>query len=346
MTQEPDRWTPHLAPAEIIDGSRLDGVALRRFHAWQAQGWPRLGQALTELDGIETRELPMGDRPVQLQWNPGRVTSTTARVDKRGVEARPCFLCPDSLPPEEQGVAFGRDLVFLANPAPIVPLHLVIAHRDHRPQAIDGALQLAIEAARAAEGVLTVFYNGPRCGASAPDHLHLQAVESGSCPDERIVTCRLAGCGREPVGRELVKRSGLQVWSNRGSARTLVVMRGLAESVERGLRLAIDGLALLNEGAQEPPLNLLLSAEGLLVTALLYPRGAHRPACYFAEGEQRCLVSPGALDMAGLVITVRRRDYERIDPQMMERIYQETSIDGARADQLERLLEQRLNNAG
>jgi len=332
-----------MAPPEIV-GSGLDGEALRRFHAWQAACWPRLAEALVGLRAIETREIEMGDRPVSLQWNPGRVTSTTANVDKRAVEARPCFLCPGSLPPEEKGVAFGEDLIFLANPAPIVPLHLVVAHRGHVPQRIGPALRPVIEAAQAAQGVLTVFYNGPRCGASAPDHLHLQAVETGSCPDERIVTCRLAGCGREPVGRVLVKRPGLHIWSNRGAARTMVVMRGLADAVERGLRVAIDGLAELNGGGEEPPLNLLVSAEGVLVTALLYPRGAHRPACYFADGADQCLVSPGALDMAGLVITVRRQDYERIGPEWMEQIYRETAIEPALADRLERLLEQRLSD--
>lgn len=310
----------------MVDQRRDLGDDLRAFHAWQAERWPRLAEAAGQLDAVQTRPLRVGDRDVTVQWNPGRVQSTTARVDDRGVAARACFLCGENMPDEEWGVPFGDALVILANPAPILPLHLVIAHREHRPQRLRPMLDDAVALAMASAGTLTVFYNGPRCGASAPDHAHLQAVESGHLPEERIVTCRLGGCGREPVGDVLVQRDGLRAWRARGAGRSIVVMNGLAAEVTAALRDAEDVLADVLGGDEEPPINLLLSAEGVLLTAQLYPRGAHRPACYFADGPQQRLVSPGALDMAGLVVTVREQDFRALDDGTIAGIYRETTL--------------------
>jgi hypothetical protein len=320
------------------------GGALRAFHAWQSGTWPQLRDALEGLGAVRTREVPLGGRPLTVQWNPGRRTSTTAKVDAASVRARPCFLCPDNLPSEEVGIPWGDDLVVLANPAPIGPLHLVIAHREHVPQRLDGVLQRTIAFARAAAGHLTVLYNGPTCGASAPDHLHLQAIEAGFTVDERIVTCRLAGCGREPVGRQLIARSGLHAWFNLESARSLFVFRGTSEAVEHGLRTALDVMADHLPGGVEPPVNLLVSAEGILVTALLYPRGGHRPACYSAEGDEQILISPGALDMGGVIITIREQDFVRVDTQLMETIFGETSLAAGPAEAIADELERRLND--
>jgi len=344
-----DAWQPKiLSPIMAPDvdhalAKRDMGVALRAFHAWQAQAWPRLGEALDGLGAVRTREVPLGGRPVTVQWNPGRRASTTAKVDDASLRARRCFLCPDNLPAEEVGIPWGDDLVVLANPAPIGPLHLVLAHREHAPQRLDEVLPRAIAFARATSGHLTVLYNGPTCGASAPDHLHLQAIEAGFTVDERIVTCRLAGCGREPVGRCLVARSGLYAWFNLESARSLFVFRGTAEHVERGIRTALDVMDEQCPGEVEPPVNLLLSAEGILVTAWLYPRGAHRPACYSAEGDEKILISPGALDMAGTIITIREEDFQRVDRQILETIFAETSLAAVPAEAIAHELERRLN---
>ena len=331
-------WASHLAPAGIADGPEPLGSRLRAFHRWQAERWPRLASALGALDRTETRDVQLGSRVATLQWNPGRVASTTARIDEASLRARACFLCPDNLPVEEFGIPFGNRLMLLANPAPIMPLHLVAAHRSHSPQRLDPVLDDAIALAEATEGKLTVFYNGPRCGASAPDHIHLQAVAAGLLPDER----RMVDGPGERTGRLLGHTDDLDVWSERGSSRVLTVFRGSAGRIARGLRLAMSALDEAAGGQQEPAVNLLLSARGDRITALFYPRGAHRPRCYAAAGADRCLISPGALDMAGLVITVRRRDYDGVDGDRLEEIFSETSLAPAATGAYERILERRL----
>jgi len=337
-------WADRLITVDQLIADASDGVgeAARALHHRQIQDWPRLAEASTALDAVRIRELKVGERNVLLQWNPGRRASTTARVDTESRRRRPCFLCDHNLPPEQKGVAFGANLILMANPAPILPLHYTVVHRRHIPQALAPVLADAIRLSLACAGVMTVFYNGPRCGASAPDHLHLQAAASGRMPDERELTCRLAGRGRAPVGRVLVQRPGLGAWCNRESSRTVLIFSGSVDNVEKGLRAAVDTLVELDDRGEEPPLNLLLWAEGTLVTAMLYARGAHRPSCYFAEGADRCLVSPGAIDMAGLVITVRREDFQRLDESLIGQIYRETSLDPGLANELEKRLCQRL----
>jgi len=314
---------------------------LRAFHAWQTERWPRLRDSLRALDDVETRVLSLGSRRVTLQWNPGRVASTTAKVDAASLRARPCFLCPGNLPPEEFGLAAGEDLVLLANPAPIVPLHLVAAHRSHRTQALAPVLDAAVALAAATAGHLMVFYNGPRCGASAPDHIHLQAVESGWTPDEALAG---PGIARQAGGRVLFDGGEVEVLALRGSSRVLTVIRGSARGVAAAVGRAMEALGAVTEPADEPTANLLLTGDSGAVTALLYPRGAHRPACYTAEGPEQRLISPGALDMAGLVITVREQDYRGVDEETLAGIFEETSLDEGRADRYEDELERRLHH--
>ncbi|MBN2798335.1 MAG: DUF4922 domain-containing protein [Deltaproteobacteria bacterium] len=301
----------------LIDAAPPGGGA--GFLDWQAARWPRLEAARTQLDAVQTRTLPLRDRPVQLQWNPGRRVNTTAKVDASAIRARPCFLCPANLPAEERGVAVSPELVLLANPFPIGPGHLVFAHREHRPQALLPALDQAVALAAAGE-LGALFYNGPTCGASAPDHLHLQALAPEVLPDVGYFS-DLFDRSALP-GETLLDRPDLGVFLD-PRLRTTLVLRGEPAATGRALSALLSGLAL--SGA-EPPHNAVLARHGDRLLALLYLRDAHRPACYYAAGPSQRLVSPGAVDMAGMIVTVREEDYLALDQAEVERIFTEVSL--------------------
>lgn len=304
-------WDERLAdPAALPEGPL--GHRIGPFLAWQAARWPRLAEARAALAGMRTRELRAGSRRVLVQFNPARAVSTTAAVDPGSVAARPCFLCPGALPPEERGLAFGDDWVLLANPAPILPDHLVLAHRAHRPQAVGDALGALVDLAAAAEGRLAVIYNGPACGASAPDHLHLQAVAAGLLPEEE-------------AGWRAAE--GAPAWAIAEPGRGILGFAGRPDAVRGALAEAV---AVLGEGG-EPRLNLLATARGGRVLALLFPRAAHRPACFWAPEPGRRMVSPGALDMAGALVTVREQDFLRLDEAAVAEIYREVTLPPERA---------------
>ncbi len=317
------------------------GKRLGVYLEWQAGCWPRLSQALSGLEAVRTREIELAGRRVRLQFNPGRAVSTTARVDAAAIRERPCFLCPDNLPPEEKGLPFRRYWVLLANPAPILPQHFVLAHREHRPQCVRDALSALLSFAEATQGCLSVFYNGPACGASAPDHLHLQAVRAGSLPREREAWETL-GTGVRPFGGWLVDRARLKAWVVTPPGPSVLCFHGEAPAVGWALRASLDALGMVLGEPDEPRVNLVASARQGRVLALVFPRAAHRPACYHAPEPQRCLVSPGAIDMAGEIVTVRERDFEGLDAAAVAAIYRETALAPEQMSRVQHLCQRRL----
>jgi len=335
-----DPWAGRIVAPGSPGGPPAAGTladALEGYVAWQAARWPRLAGARAALPGVRTREVEVGRPPCRVQWNPARTVSTTARVDPETVAARPCFLCPSALPPEERGLAFGPDAVILANPAPVLPDHLVVVARDHVPQAVGTALPLLVAAAVAFGGRFAAFYNGPRSGASAPDHLHLQAVRGGVLPAERAAT---AGPG--PGDCPIVRGPDLEAWGLEGQGRPILAFRGTPGQVEAALRAAVEVLGEVRPDAPEPLLNLLAVGVPEGVLALLFPRAAHRPACFHEEGPGRCLVSPGAVDVAGEVVSVREEDFRALDAALVARILSEVSLDRPRVRILEDRLSRRL----
>ncbi|MEQ1565898.1 MAG: DUF4922 domain-containing protein [Myxococcota bacterium] len=320
-------WEPHLATAADLGVDGPLRVTLPAFVRWQVARWPKLRESREALAGVRTRTLDAGARRFTVQWNPARAVSSTAKVDPASIAARPCFLCPHALPPEEGGLAFGDGWVILPNPAPILADHLVIAHRDHRPQQVLDALPALLAFVEACDGAMTGLYNGPRCGASAPDHLHLQAVAAGQLPEE----------GRGPE-RIVGRPRGATVWTAVDAGREVVGIRGPRAAVEAATRDWIDALWALEPGPDEPRVNLVVTLDAGEPTVRLFPRGAHRPACFFAEGADKLSISPGVIDMAGVVVTVRETDFERLDGPTLAGILREVTLPPERmADVVQRL---------
>ena len=322
-------WSEHLVTSSDIPGihpeARLAEL-LPAFFDWQTEQWPLLAKMRGALADVEQRSVQVGTRALAIQFNPGRTVNSTAKVDAASIEKRPCFLCPENLPPEEKGIAFGSDLVILANPFPILAAHFVVAHREHRRQEAAIALDGLVDFAHATEGALTVVYNGPKSGASAPDHLHLQAVVAGVLPEEVHAQARLS-LGEVP-GELLIELPQVKVWSDTSSGRWIIGLVGTREAVSTAARAAIEALRVgqPHPDLYEPPLNLVATAgRPGEVVVLLFPRAAHRPGCYFAEDPHRRVVSPGAIDMAGVIVTVRHEDYLRLRPEDIAQIFTEVS---------------------
>src|SRR6478752_6259049 len=149
--------------------------------AQQRATWPALCEGEAALARLQRKTLTEGDESVVVQVNPARRRSTLANIDTKAIAARACFLCPENMPPEERGVAF-EDLVLLPNPFPVLPLHCTIANREHQPQQIRGRVATFLHLAHDLGPDMVALYNGPRCGASAPDHFHLQAARAADIP--------------------------------------------------------------------------------------------------------------------------------------------------------------------
>ncbi len=346
-TSSPSNWGARLVEPKSVTGRSGADLAstLAAFPEWQAASWSRLRQAYRDLQATRLRSLSRDARSLLVQWNPNRRTSTTAQVDSGSIGRRPCFLCPENLPNPERALPFGKHLVILTNPAPILPDHLVLAGRSHSPQAILPLLEGIMEFSTEVGERLTCLYNGPRCGASAPDHIHLQAVQSGILPEERLVRA-----GSFPPGShlhfEMIRQgTSISVFSKREHKRAVILFRGSSDAIIDALKITLEILSAQNAGPGEPMINLVAFRHGAERFVLLFPRKAHRPGCYYAQGPESCITSPGAVDMAGLLVTVRQQDFTKMDEELSNTIFAETSMDLPQQRSLEEELKRRLPHA-
>ena len=294
--------------AEADPGTDLRPALERLFQEARA-GWPLWRAGDEALHGVKVKTIVDRGQRVLVQTNPGRSRSVHAAVDPTSVAARPCFLCAENLPPGECGVAW-RDLVLLPNPHPIVPRHLTIPSRRHEPQALRGRAHDLVGLARGLGEGMVVLYNGPRCGASAPDHFHFQAGVA-SMPALELVTPDPALDGRQAIssfGRHFVALFDADA-------------DRLVERIENAL--AAWGHVHPDQG--EPMCNVLVHWQRALGTALFFPRRAHRPAAFFARGEQHIGVSPAAIEMAGILVVTDAVSFERLDAHAARAVFEEVS---------------------
>jgi hypothetical protein len=299
----------------------------------QRETWPLLQNGYAGLARVETRTFDFEGFAVKVQFNPGRITSSSAKVDEQSIRGRKCFLCLPNLPPEQRGVAFGDSYVVLCNPFPIFPEHFTIPHREHVQQRIEGSFGVLLELARAMGDRYTLFYNGPRCGASAPDHLHFQAGLKGYMP----IDTEYAGVARR-YGRVVRDSGDLRCIAVEGYLRRFVAFESPSRPIlEEAFAGLLERLTLVLSEKEEPMLNILVTYEdGWRV--LVFPRARHRPSFFFAEGEEKLLISPAAVDLGGVCITPLEKDFHRVTREHLATMFEEVTLGNAEFDDVVSLL--------
>jgi hypothetical protein len=286
----------------------------------QKAEWDVLRDGYASLARAQTRTVDFEGFQIELHFNPGRLASSAANVDPKSIAARRCFLCPQNRPNEQRALPLHDDLVLLCNPFPIFPEHFTIPTLSHRPQRIRAVFPLVLDLARALAPRYTVFYNGPQSGASAPDHLHLQAGNAGFTPTDR----EYASLPKTP----LVERAGFRALATDRYLRRFISFEGAdRDAVVRAFELLH---ATLDTGPDEPMLNVFATFARDGWRVIVFPRDRHRPSAYFAEGDAKLLLSPGAVDMAGAVIMPVERDFERITKDDLVRMYDEVTINSSK----------------
>ena len=283
----------------------------------QKKSWPGLAYAYQELANACTRSISCGSYIVDLQFNPQRAVSSGAAVDQESIKKRPCFLCAGNLPGEQQGILYRKDYMILCNPAPIFDQHFTIVTLQHQPQEIGSSLASLLQIAADLSPGYTVFYNGPACGASAPDHLHFQMIPADALPF--LNTLKTLSPVKEISSVRFYKGDNLD--------RCVVLL----ESKNReALREQFAHFTKVTQKTvpikSEPLMNVLCACENDTWRLVIFLREKHRPDAYFAEGEKKIFVSPGAVDMAGVMITPQLIDFNRLDCETICGIYREVSM--------------------
>lgn len=286
------------------------------------------------LNQIETRRFELAGNTITVQFNPARAVSTCAKVDKSSIEARKCFLCPENKPNEQDEIIISLDEPFSLriNPYPILPGHLTISSVKHQDQVLadktirqlPGKLISWLEEYFASGYVL--FYNGAKCGASAPDHFHFQAVKQSDVPVIQQWERLMETAVRE---KEIKTENGntyssFQITSYICPIQVFICNHS-ADILPEMINQYLESLPL-HEGESEPRYNLFAWQDKQRgFTMAYFPREEHRPACYTATGGEQLLVSPGALDMAGLLVTPRKEDFDKITESDITQIYKEVA---------------------
>lgn len=289
---------------------------IRAFFTHQLDTWDEIRQRYEALKHVGLKQL--GHR--QLQYNPARMVSTGAQIDRQTIAQRACFLCEKNRPEEQLTIDLGDDFELMVNPFPVLPMHFTIVRKTHVSQTI---LENYTEIHRLLElfPELFVFYNGPMSGASAPDHMHFQAGIGQELP---LMT----------VLRKLEKEQQVLIKQGNGSSLSMFntvsfnafVIKSKAQETEMALFKQLYAAMPVREGEKEPRMNIVAWRDGSEDVIVVLPRDNHRPACYFEEGDRRMVISPGALDMAGLIITPREEDFNRMSEDKLTSILKEVSI--------------------
>ena len=308
---------------------------LMRFFNRQLQTWDAVRQRYRDLSNVEVRELVDNTLTLQVQWNPARIGSTGAKIDARSIAERPCFLCRKNRPQEQMKRVVDGQYELLVNPFPIMPVHFTLPTLTHQPQRI---LPMYGELLRLAQRNpnLTLLYNGPHCGASAPDHAHLQAVNSGMLPLQQAWQ-RLSRNLTEVV--KTTDDEGIWHVADYPAA-AFVIKSHSVETGERLFRQLYQALPTAADGS-EPMMNVIAWRTGDELLSVVLPRRKHRPDCYTATGDAQYIISPGAVDMGGLIITPREEDFRRLTVDTVLAIYAEVSLT---AEQQQDVIQQMKNN--
>ena len=318
------------ARQQMLQGKQelMNDSPLLRFFNRQLEKWDDARRRYHDLRNVKTRELVVGASSFHVQWNPARMVSTGASIDKKTLAERPCFLCEQNRPKEQFKKSIDSQYDLLVNPYPILPIHFTIPNVKHVPQLIReayGEIHKLLEE----YPELMVFYNGPKCGASAPDHAHFQAGTSGTLPLQK---------SWKRLSHHLTKIVSL----NDDEDISLIeeypcpamLIRSRSQYGDEQLFRRLYEAMPLRADEVEPMMNIVSWRYRDEYLSVVFLRSRHRPDCYYAEGDEQYIISPGALDMAGLFITPRQEDFERLTPERALSILAEVSLDKEELAQL------------
>ena len=271
----------------------------------QLNEWELAGTNYRQLEKVKTRQIDFDGFQVLIQFNPERIRSSAAKVDSKSIEARLCFLCEVNRPDQQRGAPFENEFTVLVNPFPIFKRHLTIPSERHTGQLIGNNFGKMLKLAEALPA-FTIFYNGPQCGASAPDHFHFQAGNRGFMPVE-------SDFSGGTFTTLLSAKPGIEIWKWKSYLRGIITLKGKdKEKLNNVFRHFFDKFSILQPDRPEPMVNILAYHAGGDWIVHIIPRKLHRPSQFFAEGSAQIILSPASVDLGGVIITPREEDFHKI----------------------------------
>jgi len=286
----------------------------------QITDWEMAKKNYMDLGNVQVKEILFDNFTIKVQFNPGRIRSSAAKVDAKTLSERPCFLCKKNRPKEQSEITILEKYDILINPFPIFEQHLTISDINDVPQLLKGRMGEMLEISRLLDE-FTVFYNGPKCGASAPDHFHFQAGNNDFLPIGTGYANLIKKYGK------LLKSKFCELWAVDDSIRKILIFSSdNAQDIENEFNRVYELLEKRSGNSEEPAMNILTRyVEGRFLI-IMFLRGAHRPWQYTAEGDANILVTPASVEFGGILITPLEKDFLKIAKEDIIDIFKQTSI--------------------
>lgn len=284
----------------------------------QLENWPQAKANYEALKNVKSKDFDFGKYSIRVQFNPARIQSSAAKVDAKSIQERKCFLCPANLPSEQKGIPFGSAYQVLVNPFPIFSQHFTIPTYQHTDQLILDRFGDMLDLAREIDDN-TIFYNGPKCGASAPDHAHFQAGVKGFLPIEKDIN---------RISKETIySKEGITVYAITEYLRNFFLLQASDKDQAVSFFKQLYTMLDMKDDNKEPMMNIVAWYEQNEWYIAVFPRAKHRPDCFYAEGDDNLLISPASVDLGGVFITPLEKDFLKITEKDIETILKEICID-------------------
>ncbi len=296
----------------MTTAENIDKLIERQLTSWQTAH-----DNYNALSSVRVKWIDVDGIRYKAQFNPARIVSSGAKVDAVSIRERRCFLCRSNRPSEQEIVDFKGHYDILVNPFPIFPRHLTIVEREHTAQCITGRIGDMLDMAQALPD-FTIFYNGPKCGASAPDHMHFQAGSRGFMPIE--------DCWHELTEEKIATYGSARLWIMGDKLRTGLVID--SDNKEEAVELFEMASGKLPKGKDEyePMMNLLSMYTDRRWVIIIFPRAKHRPSCYNAAGDDNLLCSPASVDLGGAFVIPLEKDFVKISASHISEILHEVCL--------------------
>ena len=333
---------------KIIHNSDIDfyireeeyGKAVSILFEQQLIKWNLLKERYDALDDVEIKEFWFDGFKIKVQYNPGRIKSSSTKTDDVSINNRACFLCFENLPEPQQGILLADKYLLLCNPFPIFPQHFTISSVQHEPQNIIDHIEGMLKITKQLSSDHSLIYNGPACGASAPDHFHFQAGRKNSMPIEDDYHQL-----KNEYGKFILADKELMVTSVDDGLRRFLVIESTKMKINiKVFKIFYKAYAEISSTSTEPMFNIISTYNAEYGCSLiLFLRDKHRPELFYKEGDDKILISPATVDLGGVLIAPREIDFKRIDKNLIRKVFKEVSLNDEAFLKLNKKLEEIFN---
>ncbi len=289
----------------------------------QINEWDKLDDGYKNLSSLKIKSFWFDSYKVKIQYNAGRIYSTSAKVDVDSIKDRSCFLCDKNLPEEQKGIKLLENYLLLCNPYPVFPEHFTIVTENHKPQEILSSFSDFVLLSKLLSDSYTIIYNGPQCGASAPDHLHFQAGTKYFMPIENDFHSI-----KNEYGDTVLNNEELTITAADDGLRRFIILESNDDKILlKAFNNFYDVYNELNNYNGEPMINLICNYdEEFGWRVIIFLRSKHRPSQYYSKEENRIMLSPAVIDLGGVCITPLEKDFDKIDKELLKSIFNEVAL--------------------